>query len=92
LQLGLGTVYAWSYFQQPLGRGYNWTNSQVSWTFSLAICCLGRAAAWGGANLPRFGPRRLALTGGVLFGFGYLVAAAEFRSHSLPLLISVTAL
>ena len=86
LQLCLGTVYAWSYFQQPLTETYHWKNSQVSLVFSLAICCLGLAAAWGGVQLPRFGPRRLAVAGGLLFGLGYLMAAAALACRSLPLL------
>jgi OFA family oxalate/formate antiporter-like MFS transporter len=85
LQLCLGTVYAWSYFQKPLTENYHWTNSQVILVFSLAICCLGLAAAWGGVQLPRFGPRRLGVAGGLLFGLGYLVAAAALRCRSLPL-------
>ena len=75
LQLCLGTVYAWSYFQQPLKDGYGWSNTQVTWTFSLAICCLGLAAAWGGSRLGRLGPRKLAVTGSILFSAGYLLAA-----------------
>ena len=86
LQLCLGTVYAWSYFQKPLVETYGWSNSQVAWTFSLAICCLGLAAAWGGLQLSRLGPRRLAVTGGVLFGLGHLIAALALHLHSLPLL------
>lgn len=86
LQLCLGTVYAWSYFQKPLVETYGWSNAQVAWTFSLAICCLGLAAAWGGLQLSRLGPRRLAVTGGVLFGLGHLVAALALHLHSLPLL------
>ena len=66
LQLCLGSVYAWSYFQKPLVEAYGWSNTQATWTFSLAICCLGLAAAWGGLQLPRMGPRRLAMIGGVL--------------------------
>ena len=58
----------------------------MAWTFSLAICCLGLAAAWGGLQLPRVGPRRLAMAGGVLFGGGYLVAALALHWKSLPLL------
>ena len=50
LQLFLGTVYAWSYFQKPLVDAYGWTNTQVAWAFSLAICFLGLAAAWGGTE------------------------------------------
>jgi len=86
LMVSLGTVYAWSFFQKPLGDSYGWTNSQVAWAFSLAICFLGLAAAAGGMLLPRFGPTRLALLGGVLFGSGYLLAALALRLHSLPLL------
>ena len=56
LQLFLGTVYAWSYFQQPLVDTYGWAHTQVAWTFSLAICCLGLAAAWAGKKLPDLRP------------------------------------
>jgi MFS transporter, OFA family, oxalate/formate antiporter len=86
LQLFLGTVYAWSYFQKPISETYGWANTQVAWAFSLAICFLGLAAAWGGPKLSRYGPRRLAIVGGVLFGAGYLLAAAALYWRSLPLL------
>jgi Nitrate/nitrite transporter len=86
LQLSLGTVYAWSFFQQPVMAVGNWTNSQAAWTFSMAIFFLGLAAAWGGVNLPKYGPRMLALSGGLLFGLGYLIAAYALHIKSLPLL------
>ncbi len=86
LQLCLGTVYAWSCFQLPLVNAYHWSNTAVAWAFSLAICCLGLAAAWGGLQLPRHGPRRLAMAGGILFGAGYLLAALALHLRSLPLL------
>lgn len=86
LMLNLGTVYAWSFFQKPLCQTYGWSNSQVVWTFSLAICFLGLSAAAGGLILPKCGPRPLALAGAFLFGSGYLLAALALRMHSLPLL------
>jgi len=86
LMLNLGTVYAWSFFQKPLCETYGWSNSQVIWTFSLAITFLGLSAAAGGLLLPKTGPRPLALAGAVLFGSGYLLAALALRLHSLPLL------
>jgi MFS transporter, OFA family, oxalate/formate antiporter len=86
LQLCLGSVYAWSYFQKPLMETYGWSNGQVAWTFSLAICFLGLAAAWGGLRLPRVGPRRLAMIGGVLFGGGHLVAALALHCKCISLL------
>jgi len=86
LQLCLGAVYAWSYFQKPLVTGYGWSNTQVAWTFSLAIGFLGVAAAVGGVLLPKFGPRKLAVTGSLLYGTGYLLAALALHLKSLPLL------
>lgn len=86
MQIGLGTVYAWSFFQQPVMAAHGWTNAQAAWSFSLAIFFLGISAAWGGINLPRFGPRKMAITGGLLYSLGYLIAAYAFHINSLPLL------
>ncbi len=86
LMVCLGTVYAWSFFQKLLTDGYGWNNSQVTWAFSLAICFLGLAAAAGGVLLPKTGPTRLALLGGILFAAGYLTAALALVLRSLPLL------
>lgn len=86
LQLCLGTVYAWSYFQNPIMAANQWTNTETAWTFSLAIFFLGVSAAWGGVKLPQLGPRRLAMTGGFLFGLGSLIAAYALSLHSLFLL------
>jgi OFA family oxalate/formate antiporter-like MFS transporter len=70
----------------PLMNQFHWTNTQVSWVFSLAICFLGLAAAWGGMNLGKWGPRRLAMLGGLLFGSGMLIAAMAMHLGSLLLL------
>jgi len=86
LQLCLGTVYAWSYFQKPTMERFGWSNSQTAWTFSIAIAALGLAAAWGGMNLANYGPRRLARIGSILFSAGYLLGALAFALKSLALL------
>jgi OFA family oxalate/formate antiporter-like MFS transporter len=86
LQLCLGSVYAWSYFQKPLVEGYGWLNTQVAWTFSLAIGFLGLAAAVGGVLLPKLGPRKLAVTGALLYGAGYMLAALALHLKMLALL------
>jgi OFA family oxalate/formate antiporter-like MFS transporter len=86
LQVCLGSVYAWSYFQKPLVDEYGWRHTQVAWTFSLAIGFLGLAAAGGGFFLPRFGPRKLAISGSLLYGTGYLLAALALWWRALPLL------
>lgn len=86
LQLVLGTVYAWSFFQKPVMNTFGWSNVQVMWIFSLAICFLGLSAAVGGMILPKFGPRKLATTGAILYGSGYLISAFAMSISSLPLL------
>jgi len=86
LQLCLGTVYAWSYFQKPLMAQTGWNNSTVAWAFSFAICFLGLAAAWGGINLPKMGPQKLAMAGGIFYGSGYLIASWALAHHNLVLL------
>ncbi|MGV8042349.1 MAG: OFA family MFS transporter [Thermoanaerobaculaceae bacterium] len=82
LQLFLGTAYAWSYFQKPLGDAFGWSNSMTAWAFCLAICFLGLAAAWGGMNLAKIGPTKLAMIGGALFGIGYLLGALALSMKS----------
>jgi OFA family oxalate/formate antiporter-like MFS transporter len=85
LQLCLGTVYAWSYFQPLLVQQFRWSNTDTSWAFCLNICCVGLSAAWGGIKLATFGPRKLALAGGILFALGYAIAAVALALKSLPL-------
>ncbi len=91
LMMCLGTVYAWSYFQDLLVRAYagvyGWTNSEAAWVFSFAIFFLGLSAAAGGVYLKRTGPRKMALAGGVLFSLGHAIAALALRRGSLLLLI-----
>ena len=85
LQIMLGTVYAWSFFQKPIMLEYGWTNVQTMWIFSIAILFLGLSAAVGGMILPKSGPQKLATTGAILYSFGYLISAYAMSIASLPL-------
>lgn len=86
LQITLGSIYAWSYFQKPLMAYTGWSNQQVAWILSLAICFLGLSAAAGGVLLPRFGPRRLAVCGVLLYTAGWLLGGLALEINSLLLL------
>ena len=85
LQVCLGTVYAWSFFQTILVRQSGWTFTQTAWAFSITIFSLGVAAAWAGQALPKMGPRRLAVIGSLLFSGGYIIAAWALHLDSIPL-------
>ena len=79
LQICLGTVYAWSYFQTLLVRQLGWTFTETAWAFSITIFALGTSAAWAGHQLPKLGPRKLALAGSVMFAGGYLIASLALQ-------------
>lgn len=85
-QLCLGTVYAWSFFQTPITELLGWTNTEVAWAFSISIFMLGVTAAWGGMKIDKYGPRKLAIIGGVLYGLGYIISAYALTTSTLWLL------
>src|SRR5215475_4287465 len=85
LQLCLGTVYAWSFFQSLLVKSYRWSYTDTAWAFSLVIFSLGVSAAWAGVNLPKIGPRKLATTGAILFSLSYLLGGIALYLKSIPL-------
>jgi MFS transporter, OFA family, oxalate/formate antiporter len=80
LQMALGAVYAWSVFRVPLARQFHWTISQITLTFTVAIFVLGVASFFGGLWLNKVGPRVVAMTGGLFYGGGLLLAGF---THSL---------
>ena len=85
LQLCLGTVYAWSFFQTMLVEQFGWTWRETAWAFSITIFSLGISAAWAGMALPRLGPRKLALAGSVMFCGGYLIGSLALELDHLML-------
>jgi MFS transporter, OFA family, oxalate/formate antiporter len=84
MQVALGAVYAWSVFRKPLAEDYDASVAAVNTTFSITILALGFAAFAGGLWMAKVGPRKVALTAGVLYGLG--VFLASFADDSLTLL------
>jgi OFA family oxalate/formate antiporter-like MFS transporter len=84
MQIGLGAVYAWSVFRDPLVNAFGWTISQVTLTFSITIFTLGCAAFFGGLWMARSSPRTVGVAGGLLYGLG--VFFASFSANNLLLL------
>lgn len=85
LQLCLGTVYAWSFFQSLLVKSYRWSYTDTAWAFSLVIFILGASAAWAGMKLSTLGPRKLATIGGILFSLSYILGGVALHLKSIPL-------
>jgi MFS transporter, OFA family, oxalate/formate antiporter len=70
----LGTIYSWSLFAQPLLACFGWSNTTVTWAFALAIFSLGTGAVVGGRLQDKVGPRKVAMTGVMLWSLGNFLA------------------
>ena len=94
IHLCIGSVYAWSVFNTPLTRDLgvvassanDWSLSSVVWIFSVAIVCLGLAAAFAGKWLEKVGPRFVGVVAAFLWGGDFIVGSIGISTHQLWLL------
>lgn len=75
MQMCLGATYAWSVFVLPLKQFTGILQGTVQLPFSVFYFAFPATMIVTGTLLPRIGPRRCAVTGGLLFGGGWLLAA-----------------
>tara|TARA_B100000700_G_scaffold130488_1_gene146104 strand:+ start:1131 stop:2846 length:1716 start_codon:yes stop_codon:yes gene_type:complete len=94
IHLCIGSVYAWSVFNTPLTRDLgvvassanDWSLSSVVWIFSVAIVCLGLAAAFAGKWLEKVGPRFVGVVAAFLWGGDFIIGSIGISTHQLWLL------
>jgi len=75
MQMCLGATYAWSVFVLPPKQMTGIFQSTAQLPFSLFYFAFPAAMMVTGTLLPKIGPRRCALIGGLFFGGGWLLAA-----------------
>ena len=93
IHLSIGQVYAFSVFNLPMTKLIgitqsapgDWKLTQLGWIFSLAIACLGLAAAFLGRWVEEQGPRVAMLAAACCFGGGFVVGGYGISQHSLLL-------
>ena len=75
IQLALGAIYAWSVYTSMLTDS-GWTKTQTMMVFSagLAVFAIIMVVAGRFLQHPKVGPRRLAMTSGIVLGAGYILA------------------
>ena len=91
IHLCIGSVYAWSIYNPALikvlgvatSAADDWTLREVVWIFTVAIVCLGIAAAFAGRWLETVGPRMVGVTAACLWGGGYIVGGFGILLHQL---------
>lgn len=89
LQFSIGAVYAWSVFgkalQSPDAFGLSKVEASLPFTVTIAMIFIG--AYLGGRWQDRKGPRTVALTGGVIYAVGIILASFVSGADQLWLLI-----
>ncbi|EIT84825.1 major facilitator superfamily transporter [Fictibacillus macauensis ZFHKF-1] len=75
VQMGLGTIYTWSLFNQPLVNAYGWKLNEVALTFSITSFALAIATLFAGKLQEKWGIRRLVITAGFVLGIGLLLSS-----------------
>lgn len=94
MHLCIGSVYAWSLFNPALikrigvvtSAADDWNLDHVVIIFSVAILCLGLAAAIAGRWLEKVGPRMVGVVAACCWGGGFIIGSIGIVSGQLWLL------
>jgi OFA family oxalate/formate antiporter-like MFS transporter len=75
INLMLGVLYAWGVILKALKSDWHWTSTQATLPMSVATACFALMMVFAGRWQDKFGPRRVAATGGIMLGLGMLGSA-----------------
>lgn len=78
-----GVTYVWSIFTSPLIQAHGWLSSEVSLAYSLYFVMQFFMGFVGGGLQRRFGTRRLAVIGGVMYSLAWICMG---HADTLPML------
>lgn len=87
VQMGLGTIYTWSLFNQPLADKFGWELGSTAMTFSITSFALAFATLFSGKLQDKFGIRKLIAASGILLGVG-LMLSSQVTSLGLLYLVA----
>ena len=73
IQLSLGAIYAWSVFTPALQEA-GWSKLDTQAVFAVGLATFAVVMVFAGRLLATFGPRALAIAGGLTLGAGYALA------------------
>lgn len=82
----IGSVYAWSVYSNPIVAETGWSESAVSFAFSIAILFLGMSAAFMGRLVEKLGPRVTGTISAICYGTGTILTGLAIHFHQLWLL------
>lgn len=72
IQLSLGAIYAWSVFTPKLIEA-GWSKTETQVVFGVGLAFFAIVMVLEGRVMPKLGPRKVAMAGGVVLGLGYIL-------------------
>ncbi|NNC74296.1 MAG: OFA family MFS transporter [Acidimicrobiia bacterium] len=88
IQLCLGAIYAWSVFTPTL-QDAGWSKLRTQIVFSVGLASFALVMVYAGRRLKVWGPRNLAIAGGVTLGIGYVIAGLGSGTNFWLVLLGV---
>ncbi len=88
IQLALGAIYAWSVFTPKLVEA-GWSKSDTQDVFAAGLAFFAIVMVMAGRMMPKLGPRKLAISGGIVLGAGYALAGLSGGTGYWPVLILI---
>lgn len=82
-QLGLGTIYTWSLFNQPLANEFGFDLNKIAVTFSITSFALAVSTLGASKLNDKLGIRKLTSISGIILGIGLILTSV---SSSLPMI------
>jgi OFA family oxalate/formate antiporter-like MFS transporter len=87
IQLCAGIIYMWSVFRGPVSTHLSWDPASAAITSSIMLSTFVLGIIIGGRMQDKYSPSPVALSGGILLGFGMVLSA--FIPQSSPWLIYI---
>lgn len=75
INLILGILYSWSVIQRALVTDWGWSHTEASLPYTISVATFAIVMIFAGRAQDRFGPRPVALLGGILLGTGLIASS-----------------
>ena len=88
IQLALGAIYAWSVFT-PMLEDANWTKAETQYVFAAGLAFFAIVMVLAGRMMPKVGPKKLAISGGIVLGLGYVLGGLLGGTNTVLLILFI---
>ncbi len=86
INLILGVLYSWSVIKKALVADWGWSNTEASLPYTVSVATFALMMVFAGRAQDKYGPRKVALLGGLLLGAGLI--ASSFTQNPTVILLT----